>query len=550
MKKAKLYINSHGNPKIRVFFDFNFDTLTKIKTIEHRKYINKDGKRFWELPYSAKTVRKLNIWGFTLDNELQKIYNKNHSILQKKQIEKTPKEYYKIKGLLGILRGYQASGVHFIEQQGGSGIIADEMGLGKTIQAIAYLVKNPKQRPAIIISPGFLKYNWLYELQKWTNYKNIQLLSSSPSNKNCLNRKNDIFIINYDIITKWKIELQSLQAKCLILDEFQYIKNDQAKRTKTTKLIGKKIPNKILLSGTPIESKPIEFFNGLNLVNPYLFPSKKEYGMRYCSGHHDGYGWNYNGASNTKELYNKINGKIMIRRLKKDVLTELPDKVFQIIPFEIDNEKEYQKIDSNFIQWVKEQYGQNKADKASNAETLTRISTLRQKAVEGKINGCIQWIEEFLKTGKKIILFSMHQFTIDIIEKHFEKYSVKLDGSMGDYKKDQAVRKFQNDPNIKIMNANIIAGGIGHTMTKAHHVAFLELPWNPSKIDQAIDRAHRYGQKFTVYAYYLLAFNTVEMQMATYIDDKRKITTSLLNGEDVDENLLITQFIRNYAKTN
>jgi len=271
-----------------------------------------------------------------------------------------------------------------------------------------------------------------------------------------------------------------------------------------------------------------------------------EFGRKYCAGKHNGYGWDFNGASNTAELNKKLTDSIMIRRKKQDVLMDLPDKIYASIPMELDNEKEYRYAESNFIQFVREYKGADAAQKASAAQALTEIEGLKQLAIKGKLQQTLSWIENFLEVDGKLVVFAIHKATIDALMERFNPIAVKIDGSVTHADRQDAVDRFQNDPKIRLFVGNIKAAGVGITLTAASNVAVIELPWSPGDLSQAEDRCHRIGQKDSVTIHYLLAAGTIEEKIAALIDHKRHVLDQVLDGKETDESSLLSELLNTY----
>jgi SNF2 family DNA or RNA helicase len=358
----------------------------------------------------------------------------------------------------------------------------------------------------------------------------------------------DLIIINYDILSSRLKDLLERKPKVLIVDECHYIRNDDALRTKAVKKLARRIPYRIAFTGTPIINKPIEAFNTINLVEPGIAGSLFEYGIRYCGAKHSGYSWNFNGASNTDELHNRLVQSIMIRRVKKDVLEDLPEKIRAFTPFELTNELEYRRAEADFISFVHQMKGAEAAERASNAKAFASIEGLKQLAVKGKLPQAIEWINNFLEGDGKLVVFVTHKFVIDTLMNNFQKISVKVDGSVSMKDRQNAVDVFQSNPEVRLFFGNIEAAGVGLTLTASSNVVFLELPWAPSILDQAEDRCHRIGQRESVMIHYLLANNTIEERIAHILDRKRKIVDSVLDGKVTETESLLTELIREYAK--
>jgi len=524
---------------IRIQFPFNRDDLEKVKSLQGRKY-NSDAKE-WTAPMPLTNIEQLQGWGFDMDPKLIKF-------LERKKVVVEDLKEADVPGLKMKLFPYQGRGVDFLEQRDGRALIADEMGLGKTAQALAYLQKNPKKRPVVIVVPASLKLNWAKEIKMWMSNTGIgqaneaQVLSGTTPYEIAT----DIAIINYDVLAYWVQELIDYNPDVLIVDEIHYAKNNSAKRTKALKKLAKVVPHFIGLSGTPIVNRPVEFLNAIKMVDPTVFPNSWEYLQRYCGAKNNGFGWDFSGATNTEELHKIVTKSIMLRRKKSEVLKDLPDKLRTFSPTELTNRSEYNKAESDFIQFVKEQKGAQAAEKASNAEALATIEGLKQLAVEGKMDQAIEWIRNFLDSDQKLVVFAVHKFVIDRLMKEFGDIAVKVDGSVTGPNRQVAVDRFQNEAKTRLFIGNIKAAGVGITLTAASNVAFLELPWTPGDVSQAEDRIHRIGQKDACTIHYLLAESTIEERIARLLDRKREILDSVLDGKDPEEGSLLMDLINEY----
>ena len=346
--------------------------------------------------------------------------------------------------------------------------------------------------------------------------------------------------------TGWMDYILDINPSVLIVDEAHYIKSNSAARTLSVKKLARKTPHVLALTGTPIVNRPIEGFNVVSIVDPAIFPDFWTYAMRYCGAKMTPFGWDYSGASNQEELHQKLS-RIMIRHTKKEVLSELPDKIYSYVPMELNNAKEYAKAEKDFLHFIRETKGATAAARAENAQHLVKVEALKQLSVKGKINNALRWIEDFLFSGGKLILFAVHKETIRTVMERFGKIAVKVDGSTPVKKRAEAVEAFQRNDKIRLFVGNIQAAGTGITLTAASAVAFLELPWTPGELIQAEDRCHRIGQKNSVHVYYLLASGTIEERIAEILDKKRETLEKVVDGREVDESSLLTELIRSYS---
>ena len=518
---------------MEIRFKFDQELLQLVKSLPGRRFHPE--KKCWTATITADSINKLKDAGFVIDAELEKLLH------QAEEIEKG----IEVPGLKKQLFPFQKVGVAFIEKRNGRALIADEMGLGKTIQASAWLQLHPEKRPAIILCPASLKLNWAKELRETLSTKdNVQILQGTKPYP----ITGSIIIINYDILNSWVEALQAINPQVLIMDESHYVKNSSAIRTKATKKLAKGIPHVIALTGTPIVNRPVEGFNIFQILDRNLFPNFWTYVHRYCGAHHNGFGWDFSGATNKEELNQILTSTIMIRRRKADVLKDLPEKLYSFVPMELANETEYRAAEEEFIEYLQGVKGKEAAEKAKKAEHLVKIEALKQLAVKGKLKQAINWIRDFIEDESKLVIFAVHKEVIDQLMNEFKEIAVKIDGSTPTPERHKVVEAFQSDPNIKLFIGNIQAAGVGLTLTAASAVAFLELPWTPGELQQAEDRCHRIGQKNAVNIYYLLAENSVEYKLAKLLDRKKEVLSAVIDGKLVEEKSLITELIESYLE--
>lgn len=523
--KAKLKKN-----KIVLEFEFDRELITAVKDMSGREWNNE--KKIWKVFVTPTNIKSLIDLGFKMDPKIKKLIKKKVKPLVKK-----------VPGLKMKPYKYQIKGIDFIERNKGRALIADDMGLGKTIQAIGWSQLHKKRRPVIIVCPSSLKLNWQREIIKWTKESSIEILTG----KTPYEISSDFVIINYDILDAWKEDLYDYCPEIIIADEGHYIKSNTAKRTKAFRYICKGVPHLIVLTGTPIENRPVEIYNIIRLIHPDLFKNYMAFIKEYCGARLTPYGWDVSGATNTEKLHQILTETIMIRRRKHDVLKQLPKKSHTSIILEVDNEREYKRAENDIIQYLLEEKGKLKAQKASAAEVLVTIETLKQLAVKGKMKQVLEWIALFLSSGEKLILFTTHKEPIDIITRTFTS-AVKIDGSVSMANRQKAVDAFQTDPKVNLIVGNIKAMGVGLTLTASSNVAFIELGWTSSIHLQAEDRAHRIGQKNHVNVYYLLAKGTIEEMIMEMLNKKAKIIDQIMDGKNIKDDSVFTKILKTLTK--
>lgn len=435
-----------------------------------------------------------------------------------------------------ILRPFQLEGVRQIYLFRGRALLADEQGLGKTIQALYWIKKIPKRRPVIIVTPASVKYTWQSEAALHFGMRTEVLEGRQRGGIKPL--PGDIIILNYDILGSWLPTLLRSRPLCVIFDEAHFVKNIRAQRTKCLFKLVKDVPSVLGLSGTPLTNRPIELWPVLKAIRPDIFPSREKYAWRYCKPRYTPWGWSYEGAANLGELNRILNGRCMIRRLKKDVLPELPDKVRCVVSFRLRNYREYHLAKTDFIKWLKS-ISLVRAKRAARSQALTKVGYLLRLVARLKLEWTSQWIEEFFVAhpGEKLVAFTMHTFVIDELKRKFGKEALVIDGRVVGRKRVETVRQFQSSRRVSLLLGNWKAAGVGITLHAAHHAAALDLPWTPGDLVQGEDRIHRIGQKEKVTVHYLTALETIEQNQIKILRKKSKILNAVLNGEAAVDDL-------------
>ena len=468
--------------------------------------------------------------------------------------------------LLTVLRDFQIGGVMYAAKAKRC-FIADEMGLGKTLEAIA-TVDTLKAYPVLVICPTSVKLNWQNEWNKWIPGKKIQILSgSSIANllkRSSIRKDTEIVIINYDVLDNYFEDIEKAGFKAVILDESHYVKSAGARRTGFVNKICIGMEYIFMLTGTPILNRPGELVTQLKILRHLeRFGGELGFVRKYCT---TGYGGKIIGGKNLDYLNEHMRSFCYIRRNKKDVLKDLPDKQRTNLQVEIANRKEYDSAEEDLVKFVHEKalhdekfdaslaglrveerilrrqtYADSKAVKAMNAMGLVKIEVLKQVAAKGKLIPLFEWIEDFLENEDKLVVFADHIDIQKTIIERFPDNTTHLFGEDSIEVRDANVKKFQTDPNCKMIVCSLKAGGLGITLTAASTVVMVEQGWNPAIHDQAEDRLHRIGQKESVNVYYFLGKNTIDEDIRELIERKRAVVTATLEGKEPDKQISIYQ---------
>ena len=441
---------------------------------------------------------------------------------------------FRVGGLGGELRPFQRAGVEYAVKTKRT-FLADEMGLGKTVQALA-TIQATDAFPALIVCPASLKLNWQREAKRWLSGRSVSIFTAAGLAA-------EIEIINYDILKKNLNLLKMRGFKAVIFDESHALKNRKSQRTEAAAELSKGIEIRLALTGTPVLNRPQELLSQLKILGRLDdVGGFWKFAERYCAAQKTRWGWDFSGSANLTELNEKLRSICYIRRDKESVLTELPSKQRSVISLDIDNRREYQKVERNLIEWLTEQRGEKLAERAQYAEQLVKIEYLKQLAAQGKLSAFFEWIESFLESGEKLVLFATHQNIIDAIAEKFSS-ALTLTGETPQTQRQELVDKFQTDPETKLIVMNMKAGGVGLTLTAASNVAFLELGWTPADHSQAEDRCHRIGQRSSVNVWYLLANKTIDEEIYQLIDAKRKVVDAATEGGEMEKNRILQELI-------
>ena len=435
------------------------------------------------------------------------------------------------------LRQYQVEGVRGIYQFRGRCLLADEMGLGKTIMCLDWVRRLPQCRPVVIVCPASVKYVWQSEAALHFNIR-TEVLEGEANKRSVM--PGNIVIVNYDILPSWLKVLRKAKPQIIIIDEIHYIKSSKARRTKAVRKLCRKARSVVGTSGTPMTNRPIELWSVLQAINPDIFPSKTDFAWRYCKPRYTPWGWVYDGSSNSKELREILLETCMIRRLKKDVLGELPPVTQNLVPFHLhdSDQEDYESAQKNFIEWLRK-LSPAKAKRAAKSQGLTKVGYLLRLVAKLKYPHTEQWVADFLadNPNEKIVALTMHRAVIDRLRERFRGKILFIDGRVKGKKRHDTVRAFQNNRQYQMLVGNWKAAGIGITLTAAAHIAGLDFPWTPADLCQGRDRIHRFGQKRKCFMHHLITKHTIEEKQVRLLHKKSKVLDAILDGTAADADL-------------
>ena len=546
------------NKTINFKFAYDITLRKQIKELDLNTRWNAEEKE-WVVPINNWTKDKIFkiIKQNNFKKEVFKTVDVNFSYKQ------TPVDYAYLQGLFDAQgftyesRDYQLECLGYSIEKGNL-INGDDVGVGKTMESIMY-TETQNHFPCLVIVPSSVKYNWS---KKWLeitgNKRDVSIIDSKGEN----DWTKDVVVINYDIIAtkkgtgavaKYK-ELLTIPWRMIICDEAHFLKEKKAQRSAIAKKICKKADAKIqLLTGTAVMSKPIELWNLLTIIgkDKLIANDWKHFVTRYCGGYIGNFGWVTDGATNTLELNQKLRDNCYIRRESRDVLKDLSEPIKQIVYVDISNQKQIDKATNDFIKYMKEEKGEEAAEKAMEAEHLVALGVLRRLSIEGKLKAIEQYLKDWKTADKgKLLIFGIHK---EGLEKLSKKFKCKLiAGGVNAKKKQEIVDDWEKNKDIFLF-ANMEAAGTGtdglqHTSC---NMLIIELPWRPSDITQIIGRLQRSGQKWLVNVYFMLSDKTIDMDMWDMLEAKERVVDAVNKGIDVKRNKSgMKQVIKKLMKKN
>ena len=518
-----------------------FNTTPKVakKWVDLDEYFSKkisDEKLFTKIATKVYVEKLLiekdtsyHIWGKFFDTqELHDFWLPKVALLKNNKVENVVIDYEKYNHRPPL--DHQKEAVQKLVENK-KFILADDMGLGKTTSTIIAALETGAKK-VLIICPASLKINWQREIENYS-----QRTTSIIEGKKWDDA--DFVIINYDIIKNFhddkKKDVSTIvnsKFDLVIVDEAHYIQNSQAQRTKLINDIGRKVDRVWLLTGTPITSRPINYFNLLSLIDSPVAQNWMAYVKRYCNGFQFQAGrrkiWNVSGASNLEELRDRT-APLVLRRLKENVL-DLPEKIITPVYLRLKS-KEYEELMGEYYDWY---------DKSGESDSLTlqftKLTKVRQVIADEKTKATIELCENIIEQGKKVIVFTNFTKSLELILEHFGKKAVRLDGQMSQKERQLSVDRFQTEDDVMVFVGNIKAAGVGITLTAAEAVVMNDLSFLPSDHSQAEDRSYRYGQKNNVLVYYPIFDNTVEGIIYDILKKKKNIFETIMgdNANSMD----------------
>jgi SNF2 family DNA or RNA helicase len=482
-------------------------------------------EHYWLVPFSPFNIWTLFNTEFTLSDKVMARLEAARNI---KPLEAPP-------GILKTPRPYQMQAVRRLIDLEGNALLADEQGLGKTVEIILWAAMV-KPETVVIVCPASAKYNWANEIKDWVGAEPCFVCEGrEPA---AIPKGAKWVIINPAILKQWARKIKRRGFDVLVVDEGHFLCNEKTTQTTVCEELATQAKSVILATGTPTDRKVIKLYQLIKFIDGgTLFPSKMRFGERYCeakkSNWHKGY--DYNGATNLGELHRILKDTLMIRRTKEEVAKELPAKSRGIVRVKIAKSAmaEYIMAEEQFREWLKLAQGKGMTKGQAKAEAMLKINYLKHIVGRAKVETAIDWISNYLENEQKLVVFAVHKDVLGPIYQHFKKRAVIVDGNITGINRQKARDDFQNNPKINLFCGQLIAASEAITLTAAKDTLTVELDWRAIKHSQAEDRVHRIGQNRPVTAYYMIALDTVEIQIMKLLDENLRVMAGVIDGKEV-----------------
>ncbi|XP_076626647.1 SWI/SNF-related matrix-associated actin-dependent regulator of chromatin subfamily A-like protein 1 [Colletes latitarsis] len=429
--------------------------------------------------------------------------------------------------LLNQLMPFQREGICYGISKGGRCMFADDMGLGKTIQALGIAHYFRKDWPLLIVVPSSVRYQWAEAIYTFLPSVPAQYIHHFTNVKDFSNDSR-IIITSYDLLVRYVDAFERRMFGFVILDESHVLKSSKTSRYKAVQCIVSQACHVILLTGTPALSRPIELYTQINFIIPN-FMGYQEYGIRYCAGEKNSFGWDFTGSSNMQELQLLLKHTCVLRRLKTDVLHELPAKIREVIILDPDLIKASAKEMVEASKQLEQKVLNARERHNALLQYYNESSFAKQKAI-------CDYVSKLLKDKQKFLIFAHHRNILDAISECVQSMNIKyirIDGRTNSEYRKQQIDQFQSSDDYLVAILSITAANSGITLTAAQLVVFAELFWNPGILCQAEDRVHRIGQDKNVVIRYLVAKQTVDDYLWPLLQKK----INVLNEAGLDQNL-------------
>jgi SWI/SNF-related matrix-associated actin-dependent regulator 1 of chromatin subfamily A len=428
---------------------------------------------------------------------------------------------------------YQKAGIEFLARTPAA-FLADEPGVGKTIQVCGLLNLRPDIKSLLVVCPASVKFVWARELEKWL----LTPRGISIAGTRSFDVSSEVIIVNYDLLRRYSGVLKDVVFDLVVLDEAHYIKTASAQRTKAAKAIALSAKRKVLLTGTPVMSRPGELWSLLNLLDAKTWGAFFPFAMRYCAAYKTEFNhWDFSGASNLEELSARLRSSgTFLRRTKADVLPQLPEVIRQVVPLDVDTSPLLEELTEALATKMGFDPLNPPFEIDPTAIPFEMVSAIRHETGVLKVEAAIRFITEQMDgetSDVKAIVFAHHHDVLTALSAGLPG-SVKVTGESSMKNRQLAVDEFQNDPAVKYFIASTTAMGVGITLTAASRIFFVESDWVPAVLEQAESRAHRIGQASSVLVQCLVIHDTIDERIMNILVAKMEVIGAVLGSDESD----------------
>lgn len=510
MSDRVIQINEFSEMELR--FPYNADLIALIR--ERGEFPNYQPQRkTWLLPPTSQNQRLaehlLANWEFSLRGELRPADEMMEAFKQARIAASMARDVpLRCPGLGGTLRPFQRAGVAYMARTRRC-LVADEMGLGKTVEALAAL-QYVSAFPALVVCPASLQLYWQEQSARWLPGKQVRILGTQST----LEERADIWVVSYASLPRYLPFLRNIRLRALVCDEAHYLKNPAARRTQAVREVARYVPYRFLLTGTPVLNRPNEIVPLLAILGTLYPLGGSRAFLRFVRDA---------GPERLEEIHARLRVWGFLRRTRAQVLPELPAKERVRVHVPLDDPSAYAEIENHFWAWA-QAHGEV-------LNPLVRLTRLRQEALRQKLPAIREWLQGFLESGEKVVVFGHHREALSHLGQVFD--APVMDGSMPVRERQALITRFQEDTHFPMLLSSLTVGGVGWTLTAAHHAVFIELDWTPARHEQAEDRLARIGQEHKVMLWYLLARNTIDEDIYHLHQRKRQIADAITDGNRV-----------------
>lgn len=424
---------------------------------------------------------------------------------------------------------FQAEAIAACTAFGGRCLLAMEPGLGKSLCAIGFALERGLES-AVVVCPASIKWVWQ---EQWRLHAGVE--ATVLSGRARAPDYSGVLVVNYDVLHDHLPYL--LGRRLIILDECHALCGRTTRRTKAVRQLCAGVPHVLALSGTPLVNRPAELWPVLNVLRPETFGGFYSFAHRFCAPKRSPFGgWDYRGHANLDQLNELLLGTVMFRRRRREVMADLPAKIRNVVPLEMADAASYLAAERDLVGWL----AANEPEKLSGAlrsQGLARTGHLKRLAARAKLPAVVGWVEGFLDSGRKLILFGHHLENLHAVAARFADECVLIEGATPERERQRRTQAFNGSESVRLLVANAAAAA-GWSATGCSDVAFMELQWQPGVHQQMEDRVVGIGRGAegeTPASHWLVGRDSIEVRICRIVQAKQRVLDAVLDGGEVEE---------------